>query len=457
VHKVVSGVVSGVVVAAFSLAALPAASVAVTEPTISSQEFRPDYVFFTSADSRRVAGAVQVQEPDGWTLQSAFVPDPSCAPQGQRPTTGCPHLLRTTSSSKVLHTRKITLTGALPNTLADGTLNRLYQGPRVYLNYTDDTCAEHLIIGNPAFRTYGGVRSQLSGPASVPTGGALTLTSVTEKFTTRWVRVSTAASLQFSSALTGYWVTVDSAISDNDGTIQFHRPAVEESGTWRVRLTGSPGTVSNPVHVRAAPVPPGSPPSAPGATVGGRTDHSVTVKWAAPSRPNGTLVAYRWGWTSSTGRPQKTWTTYLTANSSYPRHPFVIGRLSSGTRYRIWVQATNANGPGAKRTVVATTLPRPAHRPSAPRRPQTQVGSHRAVLVWEPPKRTGGAVITSYQVRRGTAHARPLPATARRAVFTGLQNGHRYDFYVRAHNRRGYGPWARTFAVPQAAEQSHCG
>jgi len=41
-------------------------------------------------------------------------------------------------------------------------------------------------------------------------------------------------------------------------------------------------------------------------------------------------------------------------------------------------------------------------------------------------------------------------STVRAARFAGLINGHRYAFYVRAHNRVGYSKWVYAYGTPKA-------
>ncbi len=229
-------------------------------------------------------------------------------------------------------------------------------------------------------------------------------------------------------------------------------PTVDTDGGYVVRLTyvGAELPSATAQHERSgypilvvqpAPEPPvvtPRPPSAPRVGLGARTARSITVKWVGPARPNGRIIAYRWTWTS----PSAQWTRrYLTTNPALT-HPFVIRNLAPRTRYTISLQAINAAGIGARGIVRATT-PRLITRPSAPSNAAAKAGSRRATLTWAYPRSNGGAAITHYQVRRGTSAARNVPRTARRAVFTGLRNGHRYSFYVRAHNRQGFGRWAR--------------
>lgn len=115
--------------------------------------------------------------------------------------------------------------------------------------------------------------------------------------------------------------------------------------------------------------------------------------------------------------------------------------------------------PGPTPAPIPTPTPPPAatpvaHRPSAPRAVHATSASRRATLVWARPVSTGGARLDRYQVRRGTAPARNVPATASRFTFTRLNNGHTYPLFVRAHNRAGFSQWVRALARPRAVSPS---
>lgn len=91
----------------------------------------------------------------------------------------------------------------------------------------------------------------------------------------------------------------------------------------------------------------------------------------------------------------------------------------------------------------------PLTRPSAPARVSAIAGSRQLTLRWTPPRSDGGSAITFYQVRLGSQRARNVSRAARRYSFSRLRNGHRYALFVRAHNRQGFGRWARTTATPR--------
>lgn len=97
-----------------------------------------------------------------------------------------------------------------------------------------------------------------------------------------------------------------------------------------------------------------------------------------------------------------------------------------------------------------------AARPSAPRSVRAVPADHAVRVGWTVPARKGGGRIDRYAVQRRTAPAggwttvRTVPGASRSWTSTGLRNGVRYGFRVRAHGATGWGPWsAETTAVPR--------
>jgi hypothetical protein len=121
--------------------------------------------------------------------------------------------------------------------------------------------------------------------------------------------------------------------------------------------------------------------------------------------------------------------------------------------------AARLTGPAALALVIAlsgTQQAAAASRPSAPRSVAAKPGNATVRVAWAAPSSTGGAAIDRYAVQRATSSsgtwstvAKP-DASARTWTNTGLLNGHRYYFRVRAHNAVGWGPASTTVsAVPR--------
>ncbi|MGD0683646.1 MAG: Ig-like domain repeat protein, partial [Streptosporangiaceae bacterium] len=119
---------------------------------------------------------------------------------------------------------------------------------------------------------------------------------------------------------------------------------------------------------------------------------------------------------------------------------YTVKGLKIGTTYYFTVKALNARGVGAPSKQVSTTA---ATAPGAPGSLAAKSGSGAATLTWKAPTSTGGSAITGYSIFKGTVkggesatpvNAKPLPATTRSYTVTGLTDGTKYYFIVRAHN-----------------------
>jgi len=119
----------------------------------------------------------------------------------------------------------------------------------------------------------------------------------------------------------------------------------------------------------------------------------------------------------------------------------VLTGLRNGVRYRVLVAASSAagHGPTGKSLAVrpgAVAPPAPSGVTAAP------AGSGIRVS-WQPPVSTGGSPLTGYVVTvTGTTRKLSVPASAHSLLVTGLRNGQKYTFAVRAKNGKGVGPAA---------------
>lgn len=121
--------------------------------------------------------------------------------------------------------------------------------------------------------------------------------------------------------------------------------------------------------------------------------------------------------------------------------------------------AARLAGPAALALVVVlsgTQDAAAASRPSAPRSVAAKPGNATVRVSWLAPSSTGGAAIDHYAVQRATSSTGTWTtlvrtgATARAWTNTGLTNGHRYYYRVRAHNVVGWSAASATVsAVPR--------
>ena len=114
-----------------------------------------------------------------------------------------------------------------------------------------------------------------------------------------------------------------------------------------------------------------------------------------------------------------------------------------------------------ERTVVNATA---VSTPQAPASLAARGGNARVTLTWTAPARDGGAPVTTYEYRLRTDSETHWPTSwitvadgpdagtetgnERMTAVTGLDNGTRYHFQVRALNREGAGTAAQTSATP---------
>ena len=171
----------------------------------------------------------------------------------------------------------------------------------------------------------------------------------------------------------------------------------------------------------------------------------VKLTWLAPSSTGGAKINKYTVQRSRTGTSK--WKTI-----GYPkRTSFAVDGLANGVRYYFRIRAHNAAGWSTPSRVVSAV---PRTVPAAPRSPTAKPGNTSIKLAWLAPSSTGGATIDRYVVRRALSSAGPWTSiaypTTRGHTATGLANGARYYFRIRAHNAAGWGPASTVvIAVPR--------
>jgi lysophospholipase L1-like esterase len=133
----------------------------------------------------------------------------------------------------------------------------------------------------------------------------------------------------------------------------------------------------------------------------------------------------------------------LTARGSLGGIPTTAGTYSFRVRVSNGIDDTTPVSGTMAIEVRAAPTPAPPPGPEAPSRPLGVValpGDSSALVTWSAPARDGGSAITSYEVTAAPGGATCTTTGALTCAITGLTNGTRYSFTVRARNGGGLSP-----------------
>lgn len=185
-----------------------------------------------------------------------------------------------------------------------------------------------------------------------------------------------------------------------------------------------------------APTVPGSPT----AVVGVAGSDSVTLSWLAPSDNGGRVVInYVIEYSANSGN---TWTTVSKPSSS--QVSYVVTGLTNGVSYVFRVSAVNSVGTGSPSITSSSVTPTNTV-PSQVLNLTATKQSLQRTLTWNAPSSQGASAIIDYIVEYSSdngvtwsTYNDGISATTG-AVVTGLLDGPRYLFRVKAQNSNGYG------------------
>ena len=187
-------------------------------------------------------------------------------------------------------------------------------------------------------------------------------------------------------------------------------------------------------------------PGAPASLTATPGDKEVLLGWSAPTNDGGASVTgyeYRY----ATGDAVPGGTAWRSAGLNLER---TVTGLTNGQQYAFEVRARNRVGEGPARKALAT----PLGALGVPASLTAMAGDREVVLAWSAPANDGGAPITGYEYRYSAGRTVPRGTAWRSAglnlerTVTGLTNGRRYAFEVRALNRLGEGPARSATATP---------
>jgi hypothetical protein len=233
---------------------------------------------------------------------------------------------------------------------------------------------------------------------------------------------------------TGSTAVVDSVpASDLSATVT--GLGVETTYDVTVTADNAVATGNPSVPISLTPI---GPPSAPYGVSVKAGNRRATVRWNAPANNGGSPITSCQVIPYIGSNPQKPVTVSPSTTSKR------ITGLKNGTTYTFVVTATNKVGTSRSQPSAPVT---PATVPGAAALKGT-AGKHRVTLTWTPPTATGGAPIRGYEVYMGTSRttitSTPVNKSlirknARSYKVTGLKNGTRYYFILKAVNAVGLG------------------
>ncbi len=246
-------------------------------------------------------------------------------------------------------------------------------------------------------------------------------------------------------------LTWDAPTSDGGSAILRYEVAVDDSGTWidagldleetvtgltngqpyafAVRAMNAAGT-GLAAAVTASPV---TTPGAPRNLGGAPGDDQVTLTWAAPASDGGSAILRYEVAVDDSG-------TWIDAGLDLEE---TVTGLANGQRYAFAVRAVNAAGTGPAATVTAS----PVTTPGAPQHLSAVAGYEQVTLTWDAPSSDGGSAILRYEVAVDDSGIWIDAGLDLEETVTGLTNGQRYTFAVRAVNAAGTGPAAAVTIV----------
>ena len=183
--------------------------------------------------------------------------------------------------------------------------------------------------------------------------------------------------------------------------------------------------------------PPDAPENLQATRYGNRT---MTLRWDAPWSGGSSVLEYQVRHARGE-TPAGEWTNVAGGGNA---RSHVFADLASSSAYTFEVRAVNAVGAGEEQSITKTTL----SAPSRVRYLRATAGNARVVLVWVPPRNTGGegafVLRYEYQQKEGGGPWSEWKYLADRwqrgQVVTGLANGTDYSFRIRAVNQDLAGP-----------------
>ena len=218
--------------------------------------------------------------------------------------------------------------------------------------------------------------------------------------------------------------------------------------TFQVQARNGASSVGTASEVTATPPGAETPPGSVGNLGASAGNRQVTLAWTPPTSgepPTG----YEYRYTRD-----GTWTDV----GGWQRGIVTVSGLSNGRSYRFELRARNGAGAGPESEVTARPTASPTSTaPDAVGNLSASAGYRQVTLTWSQP--TSGGTPTNYEYTYSTSRTEPFRdwttvtggGAARSVIVTGLTNGARHAFKVRAWNASGVGTASEVTATPPAA------
>ena len=271
----------------------------------------------------------------------------------------------------------------------------------------------------------GGVPGAPSGIYAIPGDGTLSI---------GWT-----APADHGRTITGYTVTLDpggATCSTSSASCEISGLTNGVSYVPSVTATNAIGTGLPGYGAGTAPVPGLYVPGAPTDVVATPGNGEVSVAFAAPASDGNDQIQ---GYAVTTRAADGT----VVGTTSGDRSPIVVTGLTPGAGYTFTVTAHNSIGAGEPSAVTdLVTMP---DRPGAPSSVVATPGQGSASVAFVAPTITGGLPVTGYTVLAvdttdATGGGQTATGSTSPILVTGLANGDRYTFTVKATNPVGTGP-----------------
>ena len=265
-----------------------------------------------------------------------------------------------------------------------------------------------------------------------------------------WTAVDNATgyTVQWKSGGQGYNTGDRQATVTSGSTTRYTIPSLTNGTPYTVRViatrtSANDGPPSSEVMGTPFTTPPPPPPVTDLAQVMGVTvapgNAQLVVTWTAVDNATGYTVQWKSG-----GQGYNTTNRQATVTSGTTTR-YTIPSLTNGTPYTVRVIATRTGANDGPPSAEVTASP--GTTPGAPQHLSAVPGYAQVTLTWDAPSSDGGSAILRYEVAVDDSGTWIDAGLDLEETVTGLTNGQRYTFAVRAVNAAGTGPAAAVTIV----------